>query len=516
MVNSTTTLVSTVIGGCYGYSGDGGDATSACLSYTDSIWIDTNANFFLSQSDFYRIRKVASNIITRFAGNGYLAYDGDGGPALDSQLNSPLGTFVDTSGNVYIVDEGNCHVRLVDVAGIISTIGGTDNCEQGGDNLPFSETSLENPTGIWKDTVGNLFITDTSKVLKVAAANNIVTSVAGGGLSTAENVLATSYYFDYAWGIWGDTGNNLFITDYNQHKVKRLSLTSSLIVTAAGSGVAGFADNVPAINGRLCNPTWMWVDTKGRLFISDESNHRIRKVENGIITTFAGTGTGGFNGNGHLATATMFYLPSGVTGDSNGNVYVADTYNCRIRMIYPVNSTANIVKTVIGSGLDTVDRGIHLAAAASHSYPQHVTLDTNRDFYITEDSIANTVRKTILLSAPTSQPSRQPTGQPSRQPVAHPTAQPSRPTHQPTADPSSQPVICRLRSLRINRQTFLPVVLLIYLLVSPQSVPALSQVFSRLAFPQLYHRFTQAVIPLLVHRHSQVQGPPVVPREFLR
>jgi sugar lactone lactonase YvrE len=460
VVDPSTTLITTVIGGCSGYTGNGGPATSACIVAAEGIWIDTNSYFYLTQARYYRIRKVASNIITLFAGTGNYAFTGDGGPAKNAQLYEPAGTFVDTNGNVYIADTKNCRIRFVGTAaGIISSIGGSVFCQSTGDNGLFSQSSLNYPVGVWKDTAGNLYISEAGKVSisetvnyymtgisrirKVSAATNIITTIAGGGGSTADNILATSYSFGLVQGIWGDTANNLFIVDTNRNNVKKLSLSSLLLITVAGSGVSGFLDNVPATSGKLSSPYGIWVDTTGRLFIADEYNHRIRKVENDIITTFAGTGTTGFNGNGHLATATNLYYPYALTGDSNGYIYVADTYNKRVRLIYAVNNTANVVTTVAGTGSSTISKGLLLATAASLSYPVHVAVDTNGNVYATEDESAHTIRKTLLAASPTSQPSRQPTGQPTKQPFGSPTVQPSRdPTGQPSGQPTKQPFGC--------------------------------------------------------------------------
>jgi hypothetical protein len=445
VVNPSTTLATTAIGGCSGYSGDGGPATSACISSANNIWITTNFQFYLTQSTYYRIRKVTSNIITIFAGTGYFAFTGDGGLAKNSQLYEPSGTFVDTNGNVYIADTKNCHIRVVGSAGSISSIGGNTFCQSSGDNGPFSQSSLAYPIGIWKDTTGNLYISETSRIRKVSASTNIITTIAGGGSSTVDNIPATSYSFYSLYGIWGDTVNNIYVADCYRHNVKKLSLSSSLLITVAGgTGTSGFLDNVPATSGLLYYPDGIWVDTIGRLFIADEFNHRIRKVENGIISTFAGTGTTGFNGDGHVATVTNLYHPYGMIGDSNGNIYIADSYNKRIRMIYAVNNTANVVTTVAGTGSSSISKGILLATAASLSYPEFVTVDTSGNLYITEDESAHTIRKTVLAVSPTSQPSRQPTSQPTsqptRQPFAPPTAQPSRqPTTQPSGQPTRQP-----------------------------------------------------------------------------
>jgi sugar lactone lactonase YvrE len=438
VVDPSTTLASTAIGnGCSGFSGDNGLATNACISDAESIWIDSNSRFYLAQST-YRIRKVKSNIITTFAGNGFFAYAGDGGQAKNAQLNSPSGTFLDSNGNVYIADTSNCCVRLVDIAGIISTVGGTGFCTYlTDDGAAFSASTLSYVRGIWKDTIGNFYFIENSKIRTVAAANNVVTTIAGGGGSSANNILGTSYSFSYLEGIWGDSVGNIFVADSSQPYVKKLSLSSSILSTVVGNGVSGFTDNVPATSGKLASPRGLWSDTIGRLFIADYYNYRIRKVENGIITTFAGTGSGGFTGDGLLATQTNFNNPTGVFGDLNGNIYVADTANFRIRMINAIN---NIVTTIIGSGSNLVSKGTFVAIEASVSYPKHVAVNTNGILYVTEDEQTNAIRKTVVAASPTSQPSGVPTGQPTRRPFALPSAQPSRqPTAQPTGQPSKQP-----------------------------------------------------------------------------
>jgi hypothetical protein len=157
---------------------------SVCITGTgtDSIWIDTKSNIYLTQSD-YRIIKVALGTVTTVAGNAFASYAGDGGPANSAQLWAPGGSFADTSGNVYIADKDNCRVRLVDPAGIISTIGGMDNCHDfiPLDNVTFSQTSLSYPSATWKDTFGNLYVTEQHLVRKVEAVTNIVTTIAVGG-----------------------------------------------------------------------------------------------------------------------------------------------------------------------------------------------------------------------------------------------------------------------------------------------------------------------------------------------
>jgi hypothetical protein len=406
-IDPNTALVTTAIGsGNYGNYGDGIPALSAYISDEENIWIDSNSHFYFPTLYLiYRIRKVASNIITNFAGTGYLSFAGDGGPSKDAQLNTPAGTFADTIGNVYISDSLNCRIRRVDPSEIISTFGGTGVCGGDARSLPFSATPLYYPHGIWMDSLGNLFVNENFLVRKVSTTDDTVTIIAGGGVNRAENILATTYSFASLWGIWGDTAGNLFLSDYAGYKVKMLTLSTSLIITVAGTGDSGFNDNVPAVEGQLSSPFGVWTDPFGVVFIADSGNSRIRKVENGFITTFAGTGSYSFNGDDQLATLTNFGFPGDVKGDSNGNIFVADAYNNRIRQI---GAVSNIVSTVVGTGDDKVSKGLFPATSAQISYPQYLALDTNGAFYITEGNNVHTIRKMVLVSSPSGQPSRQP------------------------------------------------------------------------------------------------------------
>jgi sugar lactone lactonase YvrE len=297
MVSPSGTAVSVIAGGCSGVTGDGGAATSACIGITYNLWMNTGGQLYLPQTSYYRIRKVSSSIITTIAGNGLFAFAGDGGQAKNAQMFSPSGTFADTNGNVYIVDTGNCRVRLVNHLGIISSIGGTGTCLTDADGDAFSATSLSTPRSIWKDTAGNLYFSESNAVRKVNTAN-IVSTVAGRGSLTTDNIPATSYSFISLWGIWGDTLNNLYICDYSDHFVKKMSLSSSMLLSVAGNGNQGsFGDNGPATLAMLNYPRGIWVDSVGKLFIADSQNYKVRIVENGIIDTFAGTGNYGYNGN---------------------------------------------------------------------------------------------------------------------------------------------------------------------------------------------------------------------------
>jgi hypothetical protein len=440
-IDRISNTVSTVVGsGLRGYSGDGGDPLSAAIVHPDDFWIDSNNDFYLPDTTAHRVRKVASSIITTMAGNGFITSAGDGGPAKVAQLSSPHGTFVDSIGNVYIADSGNCRVRMVDANGIISTFGGTGQCfitSDSGDGRASSSTQLFSPLSIWGDTVGNLYLATYGRIRKIKALDTLVSTVAGGGSSSAEDIPGTDYAFQSVAGIWGDTNNNLFITDVTRNTIKKLSPTFQLC-TVAGNGVAGFLDNVAATSGQLHNPQGVWVNSFGVLFIADADNRRIRKVENGSVTTYAGTGSSSFNGDGRVATQTNFVNPSSVMGDSEGNIYVVDQFAYRIRMI---SSLTTLVTTIIGKGLTGFIGGWYLARDAPIDTPYHVTLDSNGNFYVCS---GDRVVRTFLLNAPTGQPSGQPLGDPSSQPSQQPSSQPtrkpfSRPSSQPSRAPSGQP-----------------------------------------------------------------------------
>jgi len=270
-----------------GSSGDGGPATAATFNRPNGIAIDRAGNVYIGDELNHRIRKVTPDgRISSIAGTGegFGGYGGDGGPAKDAQLNLPVGLAVDGNGNLYIADRANHRIRRVDaVTGVITTVAGNGLIGSAGDGGPAAAAELFLPTGVAVDGAGNIYI--------------------------------------------ADTGN---------HRIRRVNAADGAIGTVAGIGIAGFnGDGIPARDAQinLGYPASLSFDAAGDLYFSDLNNHRLRKItlSSGVISTVVGTGVPGFNGDGAAPTGTNLAFPSGIVVDTAGNLFFADISNNRVR-----------------------------------------------------------------------------------------------------------------------------------------------------------------------------------------
>ena len=335
-------IINTVAGtGVNGYSGDGGPATTAQIYLPAGITFDGLGNYYIADEANNVIRKVnASGIISTIAGSGVSGgggYSGDGGQATVAELNNPTDLVIDPYGNIYIADNLNDVIRKVDPFGIISTTAGTGVSGYSGDMGPATLAKLYGPTSLVIDATGNLYVADqhNQAVRKIDLAGNIST-VAGTGVIgyTGDGGPATNATFRFPTTLAIDKHNNLFISDQTNNCIRKVN-SAGIISTVVGSGAVGYSgDGGPATNASLNNVVGVAVDTFGNLYIGDEVNHVIRKVNtSGIIFTIAGIGTQGYSGDGGPATACRLRGPWGAKVDIHGNIFVADQYNHVIRKI---------------------------------------------------------------------------------------------------------------------------------------------------------------------------------------
>jgi sugar lactone lactonase YvrE len=337
-------IITTVAGnGTAAYSGDGGAAASASLSSPRGVAVGAAGNLFIADYDNNRIRNVYSNgIITSVAGNGTGAYDGDGGESIFGELHLPSGVGVDAFGNLFIADTDNQRIRKVDTNGIITTVAGNGRASYSGDNNAATNATLDYPSGVAVDASGNLFIADTdNSAVRKVDTSGIITTVAGDGQEGyfGDGGPATSAKLEFPSGVAVDTLGNLFIADYYGERIRKVD-TNGIITTAAGNGIGGYSgDGGPATNADLYYPQSVAVDASGNLFIADSNNRRIRKVDaNGLITTVAGDGTFGYTGDGGAATNAELDDPYGVAVDAFGNLFIADSGNQRVRQVMPAGA----------------------------------------------------------------------------------------------------------------------------------------------------------------------------------
>jgi sugar lactone lactonase YvrE len=326
---------------------------------------------------------LPSDFITTLAGNGTADYGGDGVSASRTSLNSPFGVTVDSQGNVYIADFANNRVRKVDSNGIISTVAGDGAAVYAGDGAAATNASLFNPAGVALDGSGNLYIADYSnhRVRKVDT-NGIITTVAGNGTGTyaGDGSPATNASLQNPFGLAVDAGGNLYIADSGNDRIRRVDV-NGIISTVAGGGLIDFGPGTMATNAGLVYPTGVAVDPTGNLFIADNNDNRVCKVDTtGLITTYGGTGGNVYSGDGGPAVDAGISYPRGLATDALGNLFIAVFYDNRIRMI----DTNGIITTLVGNGDSTYNGDNISATNASLFYPQGVALDGSGAIYIAD------------------------------------------------------------------------------------------------------------------------------------
>jgi uncharacterized protein (TIGR03437 family) len=371
--------ITTIVGnGTAGFSGDDGPATSAQLNHPQDVIVDPEGNLLIVDSYNHVIRKVANGIITTVTGTGIGGFNGDNGPPTSARLNDPSGVAMDTDGNLYIADNSNNRIREVS-NGVISTIAGNGTADFSGNNGPAISAQLSQPQGIAVDSAGNLYVADYYNSVISKVMNGMITTVAGNGTGgfSGDDGPATSAQLNGPVGIAVDTAGNLYIAE-NGPRVRKVS--NGVITTFAGTGKTGFSgDGGPATSAQFENTCNVAVDTVGNVYIADCDNNWIRKVSNGIITTVAGNGTAGFSGDSGAAINAQLDNPSGLAVDSAGSVYIADSKNERIRKI-----SNGIINTMVGNGINGFEGNDGPATSAELSYPSGVALDSAGNLYIAD------------------------------------------------------------------------------------------------------------------------------------
>jgi hypothetical protein len=375
-------VMTTIAGqpGIKGFSGDGGPATNAQLNSPSNVAVDAGGNVYIADSNNLRLRMISSGIITTIAGRGTTAgYAGDGGPATSAQLNGPTGVAVDGAGNVYFADTGNNVVRKV-AGGVITTVAGNGTAGFSGDGGPPTSAQLNGPSGLAVDSAGNLYIADTGNGAVRRVAGGVIMTVAGaaklgspstiavdatgalyivtrysytvftmlgiytmtvGQIQKVSNGLVTTLTSGTQFGgLAMDSTGNLYFASGSSI----LKLANGVVTTFAGTGSPGFSgDNSPATSAQLSNPRGVFVDAAGALWVADTGNQRIRKVSNGIITTVAGAAAPRppeqpqFDADGP-ATSVQLAAPQAIAVDASGEAFFAD--NNRIRVLIPSGSAS--------------------------------------------------------------------------------------------------------------------------------------------------------------------------------
>lgn len=335
--NSNGQIITTVAGdGTYGYTGDGGVATVAELYFPSSVNVDLEGNIYICDWGNNNIRKVDTlGIISTIAGTGASGFSGDGGQATVAELYTPTGVSVDFSGNILTTDYGNERIRKINTLGIINTICGNGIRGYSGDGGNASLAELNLSADITTDILGNIYISDDGnfRVRKISG-NGVINTIAGGGSQfPVTGLSSTSVQISNTEGIAVDSYGNLFLADWGNALAYKFD-TLGLVTIIAGTGSGGYSgDGGPASSAQLAAPNGVAIDAAGNIYIADTGNGVVRKINTlGIISTFAGGGSN-YPGDGGLATLADINDPVRVATDWSGNVYIAEHAGARVQKV---------------------------------------------------------------------------------------------------------------------------------------------------------------------------------------
>ncbi len=345
-----TAVISTVAGnGVSGFSGSGGPATSAQVGSLAGVALDGSGNLYFADTTNNVVWEVAAKtgIASIVAGNGTSGYAGDGGAATGGMLSGPDSVAVDKVGDLYIADTRNNVIRKVTVStGLIATFAGDGQFGYSGDGGPAVAAQLTGPNSVVLDNAGDLYISDAgnSRVRVVSASTGNITTVAGNGsyVFSGDGGPATNAGLSQPNALALDKAGNLYIASANGGRVREVLVSNGNITTVAGNGnyYGSSGDGGPATAAEIY-PQALAVDSAGDLYISDwPAAVRVVSASTGIISRLAGNGYYGYSGDGGSATVASLYLPEGIAFDTSGNLYVADSYNYRVREVSTPAPTA--------------------------------------------------------------------------------------------------------------------------------------------------------------------------------
>lgn len=358
--------------------------------------------------------------ISTFAGTGSPSYSGDSSAPTDAAINSPFGITIASDGSIIFADQINHCIRKIS-GGVITTIVGTGSAGLSSDDTTTAtEATMTFPTSVAYDSSGNLFIVDTNNnTIRKVTTDSKISRVAGigtAGYADADDydpdgdadsddtinsedsdytaVEAPDALINYPIGIAIASDGTIYIADTKNHRIRRVDSSTTYVTTYAGTGTAGWSgDGGPAAEAKLNYPMGLALDADGNLYVCDTFNHRIRRIAtDGTISTVAGRGTPGFSGDNGWATAARLFYPKGITFAPDGKLYIADTFNSRIRVI----AADGIISTIAGNGRYNGNGDGGDSLSAELRFPNAVAVASDGKIYISD-----TQNNRIRLLTPT-------------------------------------------------------------------------------------------------------------------
>jgi sugar lactone lactonase YvrE len=344
---------------------------------------------------------LSPGVIDTVAGDGELHFRTDGVLATLAPIFLPYGVIVDPAGNIYLSDTNNSRIRRVDAqTSLISTIAGTGVSGYSGDRGPATQANINQPGGLTMDGAGNIFFADSGNdiIRRIDAVSGVITTIAGVPLTqgySGDGSAAILANLSSPSGVAFDAAGDLFIADTSNNVIRKVDSTTGKISTVAGTGVAGYnGDTILATAAQLNSPLTVNVGIDNSLYIADLSNNRVRKVTSGVISTVAGTGNRNFAGDGGLATAADLDNPASVILDPAGDLYIADSGNNRVRKVY---ASTGIIETLAGTGNEQFAGDVGPANQAGLYAPYALFFDQSGNLFLS-DTLHNRIRR--ILATP--------------------------------------------------------------------------------------------------------------------
>lgn len=400
-----TYIIDTEAGtGVPGYYGNGVPAITARFYYPMQACVDQANNVYIADYSNHMVRRIdkLTGIITTVAGKpGPRGYSGDGGLAINAQLNFPSDVYVRGT-NLYIAELGNSTIRKVDMlTGIITTVAGNGTEGYSGDGGPATLAQLYRPRGVYVDVAGNIYIADTFNfaMRMVDAATGIITTVMGNGIAghAEDGDITTSTSIEWIHDIAQSSDGTIYFTEQNGYNLVRKIVDNKIYTVTGKGGNSPLGDCGYAKDAYLYKPYSIAFDTYDNLYIADEYNHKIRKIEalTEFIITVAGTGVPGYNGDGILGTSAMLNHPTGLAIGTDNILHIVDRYNQRIRWMdleepkKPTNFPdldMGIIDTIAGTGVYGFNGDGPDARLVQLNYPGGITLDSMGNLIIADRS----------------------------------------------------------------------------------------------------------------------------------